>query len=97
MELGLIMSKKRYCETKKCAKIVDSEIIVGNVKHYLCFACMIRLHGDLELMLFPEEETELIEAPDAPLEIYELIDPDDTQVEIEEPKERRTESGIILA
>lgn len=48
-------------------------------------------------MLFPEEDTELIDAPDAPIDIYDLIDPDDTQVEIEEPKEKRTESGIILA
>ena len=91
------MSKKQYCDTRKCAKLVDSQIIVGNMKHSLCYACLIRLHGDLELMLYPEEETELIEAPDAPLDIYDLIDPDDTQVEVEESKEKRTESGIILA
>lgn len=90
------MAKARYCDTKKCNKIIDSQIVVGNMKHSLCYACLIRLHGELELMLFPEEETELMEAPEEPLDLSDLVDIDDTQIE-EETQEKRTDSGIILA
>jgi hypothetical protein len=93
------MAKRRYCDTKKCDHLVDSQIIVGNMKHSLCYACLVHLHGDLQQMLYGEEEegTEIIDCPDAPLDLSDLVEGYGPLPSDEEPQEKRTESGIILA
>jgi hypothetical protein len=92
-------AKRRYCDTKKCDHLVDSQIIVGNMKHSLCYSCLVHLHGDLQQMLYGEEEegTEMIDWPDVPLDLSDLVEGYGPLPSDEEPQEKRTESGIILA